>query len=656
MNPCTFEITFKLLLQQLQKPSMKIKKSLCLLASFCIGFTTLIHAQQVKTNLSNLTTPTAINVNYFTPKSNGFQSLGSPSKQWQCLYLRDTLYLGELSLNGKLTMYISGELNDNFYVGPQAGSSGSFTSQNTGVGINACGVNECSGNTAVGYSALGGYCYGDDNIAVGRIALFKDEDGSYNTAIGTAALSNNRDGSSNTAVGNSALFLNQADNNTATGEKALYNNNSGFNNTANGYLALYSNTTGNSLSATGDSALYSNTEGMNNTANGSRTLFYNTTGQSNVANGVFALYNNISGSNNTANGAYALYNNKGENNTGTGDSALVSNTTGTLNIADGVKALQKTTTGTRNTAVGVSAGEANTTGIRNTFIGYHANTSAGNFTNATALGNEALVTASNQVRIGNSDVTSIGGSVNWSTTSDGRVKKNIKQNVPGLAFINKLEPVTYSLDLEATERITQGKQQSNEKTVANSEVELNARKEKEQVSYSGLVAQDVEKAAKEINYDFSGVDVAKNDKDLYGLRYSEFIAPLIKSVQELSKQNDALQKQNNALEARLSKLEAMMNIQLPSSAASVSSAFLEQNIPNPSKGTTVIGYTLPQQYTSARIIIADQSGKTLKQIPVSGNGKGNVTMDTSILAAGAYQYSLYINGVVVATKDMVITR
>jgi hypothetical protein len=41
------------------------------------------------------------------------------------------------------------------------------------------------------------------------------------------------------------------------------------------------------------------------------------------------------------------------------------------------------------------------------------------------------------------------------TSSDKRVKKNIKENVPGLAFINKLKPVTYNLDLNAIDKIVQ---------------------------------------------------------------------------------------------------------------------------------------------------------------------------------------------------------
>jgi hypothetical protein len=58
------------------------------------------------------------------------------------------------------------------------------------------------------------------------------------------------------------------------------------------------------------------------------------------------------------------------------------------------------------------------------------------------------------------------------------------------------------------------------------------------MQFTGFSAQQVEKAAKQIGYDFSGVDAPKNDKDMYALRYSDFVVPLVKAVQELSKIND----------------------------------------------------------------------------------------------------------------------
>ena len=54
----------------------------------------------------------------------------------------------------------------------------------------------------------------------------------------------------------------------------------------------------------------------------------------------------------------------------------------------------------------------------------------------------------------------------------------------------------------------------------------------EKIRMSGFLAQDVEAAAKKIGYDFNGVDVPKNDKSLYGLKYAEFVVPLVKAVQE----------------------------------------------------------------------------------------------------------------------------
>jgi hypothetical protein len=183
--------------------------------------------------------------------------------------------------------------------------------------------------------------------------------------------------------------------------------------------------------------------------------------------------------------------------------------------------------------------------------------------------------------------------------------------------------------------------------------------EKEKVVYTGFVAQDVEKAAKSLNYDFSGVDAAKNNKDLYGLRYAEFVVPLVKAVQELSKQNDSLknaynekfdeqQKQIDALKAMMVSSQSTINSQ----SSTVSFASLEQNIPNPFTHTTNIGYSLNQKFTTAQIVITDKNSKTIKAINVSGSGKGSLNVDASTLASGAYQYSLIVDGRMIDTKQM----
>ncbi len=79
--------------------------------------------------------------------------------------------------------------------------------------------------------------------------------------------------------------------------------------------------------------------------------------------------------------------------------------------------------------------------------------------------------------------------------------------------------------------------------------------EKEKTLYSGFVAQEVEQAASDAGYDFSGVDKPKNPTGFYGLRYAEFVVPLVKAVQEQQEQIELLKHQNELLLKRLEALE-----------------------------------------------------------------------------------------------------
>jgi hypothetical protein len=58
----------------------------------------------------------------------------------------------------------------------------------------------------------------------------------------------------------------------------------------------------------------------------------------------------------------------------------------------------------------------------------------------------------------------------------------------------------------------------------------------------------------------------------------------------------------------------------------------------------------------AQIRITDKNGKVLKLLPVSNAGKGIVHIDAATLAAGAYNYSLIVDGKLIASKQMVLTR
>jgi hypothetical protein len=122
--------------------------------------------------------------------------------------------------------------------------------------------------------------------------------------------------------------------------------------------------------------------------------------------------------------------------------------------------------------------------------------------------------------------------------------------VPCLAFINKLRPVTYTLDATGLDNFLHKNQsKKNEMNTAARSVMDKGLKEKEQIRYTGFVAQEVEKSANELGFDFSGIDAPKNGNDVYGLRYADFVVPLVKAVQE---QQVIIEKQQKEIE-QLSK-------------------------------------------------------------------------------------------------------
>jgi len=363
-------------------------------------------------------------------------------------------------------------------------------------------------NVFIGYNAGKTNTSGNNNNAIGVYALYSNTTGGFNTAIGHSSLFRNTTGNNNNAIGYNALNRNTTgSNNTAAGNLSLNNNTTGNRNTALGHSSLRGNTTGSYNTANGFYALNNNTTGSSNAANGYQALSSNTTGVANSAFGDNALGTNSTGNFNSAMGRYALYRNTtGIHNTASGHAALFENTTASYNTANGYYALRNNTTGQYNTAVGYYAFQFGT--IRN---------------NSTALGYNTNITASNQIRLGNNTVTSIGGFANWTNVSDARFKTNIKENVVGLDFIMKLRPVTYNLEMDAI---------ANFFNTPDSLRLLEAEKIKANEIQTGFIAQEIEEAAQQINYDFSGVDAPKNDNDHYGLRYAEFVVPLVKATQE----------------------------------------------------------------------------------------------------------------------------
>ncbi len=473
----------------------------------------------------------------------------------------------------------AGELNwqtGNVSLGLQAGQSNTTGFSNIALGPGSLFTNSDIANTvAIGDSALFSNSTGDGNTAVGSKSLFANTSGSGNTAFGNQALFSNTIGGSNTAVGQSALALCiSGSENTAIGNESQYQN-FGSSNTSIGYRSLYYNTSGNENTAIGTVAMNDNTTGTKNTSVGAYSLALNTTGYENTAIGYRSLFNNI-GYQNTALGGYALYNSSGANangntavgyyamyanstglyntsvgrysmhanssgydNVAVGAASLYSNTSGSFNTGIGVSALYNSTTAQYNTAIGYDAGFYFDLGYNNTILGANCGGNANGLFNIIAIGQGVTCTASSQARIGNSATNTIGGYANWTNFSDGRYKKDVNEDVQGLEFIMKLHPVTYHLDVT---KLSEALHEDHDGNI--NEDMKDAMAQKENAVFSGFIAQEVEQVALETGYDFSGVDKPKNENDFYGLRYAEFVVPLVKAVQE---QQNMIEEQNKII-------------------------------------------------------------------------------------------------------------
>tara|TARA_R110002073_G_scaffold115006_1_gene252488 strand:+ start:29 stop:1792 length:1764 start_codon:yes stop_codon:yes gene_type:complete len=383
--------------------------------------------------------------------------------------------------------------NQGTYVGAQCGDGITGGGGNTAVGFQALSAAADSYNVAMGYKA-GNATTGGKNVMIGSAAGEDLIGGSSNVFIGKDAARNITVGIRGVAIGEAAL-------DTATGSGiGYYNVAIGFNvfKTANftahngsigiGYKAGYYVNPDSGADSTAGNVLIGMYSGMDEgDSQGLTTGLYNTAIGHETLGTNCGSSGNLTGDGNTVMGYRAGYGLK-------------------LAAAD-------------NTFIGKSAGGAVTEGTQNVLIGSGTVTNAQGDDNSIVIGYGAAGLGSNYAVIGNASITRVymaagGDAVMYAdgtiNTSDMRFKENIKECDLGLDFINKINPVKYNF-----------KEDSNTKY--------------------GIIAQEVLKALEDTGIKESSF-IATDNPDKLGADYVQFIAPLIKAVQELSQQIEDLKK------------------------------------------------------------------------------------------------------------------
>ena len=340
-------------------------------------------------------------------------------------------------------------------------SGGDLTINDIRVGKGASNIGS---NTALGNNALTANTSGLNNTAVGLSALAANTDGGYNTAVGLYALTANTSGIANTAIGNgSAIATQGGSSNTSLGSDSLFTNISGNNNTAIGKGALQLSTSNNNT-AIGENAGSSVTTESNVTCLGygaqaiasNQVVIGNDAVTSTLLKGEVnsagsATFNGVKvgrgagniTSNTAVGGATLTANTSGVYNSAFGLGSMNSNQGGQKNASFGGDSLFYNVSGNYNTAIGNSA-LVNSTLSNNTAVGFNAGVNVTSQYNTTCLGYNAQVTGSDQMRLGDSNVTAVVSQVgSW---SDIRDKADVRDTVLGLDFINSLRAVDYKWD------------------------------------------------------------------------------------------------------------------------------------------------------------------------------------------------------------------
>lgn len=515
----------------------------------------------------------------------------------------------------------------NYFAGTGAGL-GNTSFYSSAIGYYALSSNNSgSSNLAIGYHSLKSNLTGANNCSIGISSMELNTSGNFNTAVGNGSLLSNKTGNSNTAVGDQAMSNNfDGYYNTALGSYSLTKNISGYNNVASGYSAMKENLIGFENCAFGHFALFTADSSMHNNAYGAYSLYYSK-GNDNCAFGTYSLNNNSSGNSNSAFGHSSLSNNTtGYQNAVFGDYAADHNTTGYYNAALGSNALHLCATSNNTVAVGFNAGGLRSKYIKCTFLGTGADASSNALSNATAIGYNASVNASNKVRVGNTSVTSIGGQVGWTTSSDIRLKANIKESILGLEFILRLHPVTYNFKEEGQENIT----------------------------YTGLIAQEVDEAAKKEGVAYSGVD--KNG-EFWGIRYGDLTVPIIKGIQEqqqlIEKQQIEISELKSMVEELAKSLKNTGDLNPANSKGDLAKEPVVEIYPNPAHDQVSIKISMNFSEEKIVLNIMDAAGKLVKSFVV--NSKDAVILcQTSDFKAGNYLIQLSTSKGLLSTHQMII--
>lgn len=227
--------------------------------------------------------------------------------------------------------------------------------------------------------------------------------------------------------------------------------------------------------------------------------------------------------------------------------------------------------------------------------------------------------------------TSAPGGV-W-TSSDSRLKINIKQLNNALSVIKQLNAKTYEYRKDGKFAGTTFPTGRN----------------------YGFIAQELEKVIPEAVTDapvfFHEKGKPNATSESYkAVNYTMIIPLLTQAIKEQQQEIEFLKQELAAIKSDGVQTTATNDIH-----TNESGAYLAQNVPNPFTQTTEISYKLPANTQNATIGIYDLNGSEIRLISLGNAVKGTVSINGGDLKAGIYVYTLIVDGKYFDSKKMILT-
>ena len=217
----------------------------------------------------------------------------------------------------------------------------------------------------------------------------------------------------------------------------------------------------------------------------------------------------------------------------------------------------------------------------------------------------------------------------YNTLADSRLERNIKK-IEGSVLDDIMGMTVYSFDMDQA-YVENGDNSTSVSYYNNDSKILDTR-------HYGLSGQEI---------GLIYPDLVSADKNgLVSINYVEMIPLLIQAIQELKSEL-------NAAQTELADIRIQTRVE---SRSNDQAALLYQNAPNPFREGCVIKCVIPQNATDAVLYIFDVNGHQIDSISISERGNASIIINGNKYEAGIYLYSLVVDGNLIDTKRMIITK